>query len=44
MTTEEIKAEIMRLVDTLPANVLPELLNFIKELKKGVPTTKRSKI
>jgi hypothetical protein len=34
MTTEEIKSEIMRIVDELPEERLIELLNFLKGLKE----------
>lgn len=34
MTTQKIKIEIQKLLDTVPENVLPDLLNYLKEAQK----------
>ena len=31
MTTNQIKTEIHKLLDTVPENVLPDLLDYLKE-------------
>lgn len=42
MTREELKAEIMRIVDTLPESVLAEVLIIIKEIAKKHKDTMRN--
>lgn len=34
MTTKQIKTEIEKLLDTIPENVLQDLLDFLKEAQK----------
>ncbi|MGM0567160.1 MAG: hypothetical protein ACQESX_10420 [Bacteroidota bacterium] len=34
MTTKQIKTEIHKLLDTVPENVLPDLLDYLKEAQK----------